>query len=672
MDSVKCQERFMSFKPGPKDELNFINGSGSNKNKKLLSETLTNPSLICTKCRESENVRYKLLPCLHLCCVPCLEDLLEKNRIAMPRKSEVEEVRCSIFSCPQCSYVVRVVNGDVTFLRDIISKTSVNGVSQKLELCCSLNNNVNNDNGCYVLNKDDEDACANSNNSNNILKSNNLDVCCDNFSIKIAQYYCATCQMFLCNDCHVTETSQHLHSQHNLQPFNDFLNFKKSNVDKLLREIRDHKLKSMQESIRLNMIKENLAKNRDKMKSYITSKSDELCNQIMQHRDRLLQQLSLQFDFCLDEYNSKEQTLSKSIQALDDCIHFSDEFLQVKHTVNFLNIEDELISHMNRTLAQQQNNNNAKIKIQQFKLEQPDHNKRDQLIEKLLGSLIIGNVGSGISQSVAKYNAGISWPCCLATNNKDVIIAGKTESSGGFGKLLFFNKDTKLLKSISFHDNILPVDMISVDDRHFLLTTNSGEVSKFSFQGELVNKWVNIFEGPSGHMTLPDWHNITNKVNNSNEVLITNANNEITLFNTDRGEIKNRIKLKSKYQVIRSLAKHPTDDVIFIVFDNNIIQSFDSLGNLLNSNLVNSQTDIKCPTSIICDTFGNLLVSDFINDRISLFSSDGRFLGVIIDKQTDGISCPNKMMLDSHYKLYVAQCGGDVEVFNYISIVKKA
>ena len=101
---------------------------------------------------------------------------------------------------------------------------------------------------------------------------------------------------------------------------------------------------------------------------------------------------------------------------------------------------------------------------------------------------------------------------------------------------------------------------------------------------------------------------------------------------------------------------------------------------LLSSNLVDDYFDededvlsdpnsLRCPSAVCCDSFDNILIADFMNDKIHLVSPGGQFLGFLLLRE-DGVSCPNFLTLDSDGQLIVGQYGGDVVVYRYLSYAK--
>ena len=78
---------------------------------------------------------------------------------------------------------------------------------------------------------------------------------------------------------------------------------------------------------------------------------------------------------------------------------------------------------------------------------------------------------------------------------------------------------------------------------------------------------------------------------------------------------------------------------------------------------------LRCPSAVCCDSFDNILIADFMNDRIHLVSSSGEFLGYLLLRE-DGVSCPNFLTIDHEGQLIVGQYGGDINVYNYLNYTK--
>ena len=84
-----------------------------------------------------------------------------------------------------------------------------------------------------------------------------------------------------------------------------------------------------------------------------------------------------------------------------------------------------------------------------------------------------------------------------------------------------------------------------------------------------------------------------------------------------------------------------------------------------------SHENIQCPSALLFDAFGNLLIADFTSDSIHLVASGhGLYYGKLLTKR-HGIACPNALAFDSDGHLLVAQYGGDVLVVRYRSFEKR-
>ena len=72
------------------------------------------------------------------------------------------------------------------------------------------------------------------------------------------------------------------------------------------------------------------------------------------------------------------------------------------------------------------------------------------------------------------------------------------------------------------------------------------------------------------------------------------------------------------------------------------------------------------PYGVCTDNFGHIIVADNWNHRITLLEQNCRFIRHLLTKD-DGIEWPQQVGIDSKGNLVVAELGGLVKVFQYIA-----
>lgn len=580
--------------------------------------------LACLNCQKTDNSSLKLMPCLHLYCFECLENLVDTNCIAMPTK---DEVKCSIFSCPACGYVVRVINKDTNFLKSL----------QLYESCEA--NAID-----YVKAPSCEDE--------NDMQSKRI--CCDDILLDDLQLFCATCKVFLCANC----LKQTKHDQHDFCSDDAVIENKRLNLQKLCCKMEQHRKLLLNQLHVSDSLCESMHSNKVEIKDVILARCEEIINKVNSHKLNVLSQLESIQLLHLSEQTDVKNAVIKDINSLDESLKFCSQMLRAVHKQNLVNIFDELTTHVTRILMQKRNLSGV---IHHVMLEEMEASKEELLIEKLFGSLVIGSIAQNSLHLGNIYHTNISWPCCMATNTKEFMLAGKLETFGGVGKMLFSDRDMKKVKYVELQENCLPLDLLHLPDDTLLLSTNNGNISKYSFHGLLIDEWERVFEGMAGQMARLD----------QERFLVTSASNQLFVRNIKEGALLQEISLQVE-SPIRCMTSG--NKLLYCILEDKKMKIFDFSGCPADSefDITSYSSIVKCPSSLICDPFGNVLVSDFMNDSVHFFDRKGKFLGPILSKQTDSIVCPNKIILDSCGNLYVAQYGGDVFVFDYLSCAKKA
>ena len=182
-----------------------------------------------------------------------------------------------------------------------------------------------------------------------------------------------------------------------------------------------------------------------------------------------------------------------------------------------------------------------------------------------------------------------------------------------------------------------------------------------------MNIWEDKFQGNSGYMAL----------SGNKTVLVTSAQEKcIHMLSCSDGKLLKTINLYSDSSQnlldVHAISVDIDERIIVSSLEDKCIHVYSQSNSLLFScpdYTKRSNFEIKCPSAVCCDSFGNILVADFTSDSVWLISRNGQLLGHLLTKK-NGISCPNFITLDHNGQLYVGQYGGEICVFRYLSCMK--
>jgi len=110
-------------------------------------------------------------------------------------------------------------------------------------------------------------------------------------------------------------------------------------------------------------------------------------------------------------------------------------------------------------------------------------------------------------------------------------------------------------------------------------------------------------------------------------------------------------------------------NIIVSDFGNNRIQIFDSSGNFLSTfgSFGNGNGQFNGPIGTAINSKGNLIVCDRDNNRIQIFDSEGKFISTFgsFGKGNGQFSDPEKICVDKNYNILVCDCGNNrIQIFD--------
>ena len=191
----------------------------------------------------------------------------------------------------------------------------------------------------------------------------------------------------------------------------------------------------------------------------------------------MIKELEKEFSVASVYYESLKSRLNDEIDSFKNTIAFADAVLSDDRSNNLMNFHNDIITQLNRLVNHL---DEAMLEVHSLQFEIPDAGKEESHLEKLFGSLSSGNIKCGDADLLASFQVDLTWPTCFtATVSKDFVVAGKAGAFESEGKVLFFDRHSKLVSSYVLEKNHLPVDMLNLMDRHILLSNNKGSILLF-------------------------------------------------------------------------------------------------------------------------------------------------------------------------------------------------
>ena len=470
-----------------------------------------------------------------------------------------------------------------------------------------------------------------------------------------ADYFCTSCDLLLCTSCHFK-----YHQDHQLSLISEARKAKEKYLDELLNGVNKSTIKCQTQKLQLENLMTYFTGNVKDLMLRIESRAAKLCEQIQRRKQQLLDELRSLKKYHLTQYENQLETVKSQKEELLEASDFASTLLSHGEDSDVLTIGREVSDNLHKLIKNRGLNG---VNISSIKLDIPDQTRDVVHVDKLFGSLVQGIVRCGEADQIASYNIDLPWPTGMAvTRNHDFVVTGKSGALDEKGKVLFINKQGKVQNIDSLEDGCIPYG-VCIDHKSgdVLVSDSAHQIITYSPLGRKKEVKREIFRGTGRVSVSPS----------SGQLLVTSSDDHKVFLYDQKGRKYSIPTDDTQLEYPHYIATSEDGDVIVSDFKQNAVLTFDSGGKLRFKYLGNGAEggQLKCPSAVCCDTFGNTLVADFMNDRVHLVSATGEFLGFLLTKE-NGITCPNFMTLDHDNNLYVGQYGGEITVFRYLSFVK--
>ncbi len=470
-----------------------------------------------------------------------------------------------------------------------------------------------------------------------------------------ADYFCTSCDMLLCSTCQYK-----FHSDHELALISEARQVKEKYIDELLSGVNKNITKCQTQKLQLENLLGFLSNSVKDLMLKIESRAAKLCEQIQKRKQHLLDELRALKKYQYSQYENQLELVQSLHKDLAEASDFATVLLSHGEDSDVLTIGREVTDNLHKLMKNRGLNG---VNIATIKLDINDPHHDDVHVDKLFGSLVQGVVRCGEAEKVASYNIDLPWPTGMAiTKNHDFVVTGKTGALDKQGKVMFVSKHGRLTNVDELEENCIPYGA-SCDQKtgDVLVTDSKNQIIQYSPLGRKREIMKDKFKGTGRAVMVPSSGHLLVTSSDEKQVLLYDKEGRKYIIPTDGTQLDHPHYISTNEQA----------HIIVSDFNLNAAFVFDSGGKLMFKYLGNGAEggQLKCPSAVCCDSFGNILVADFMNDRVHLLSKTGEFLGFLLTKE-NGITCPNFMTLDHENNLYVGQYGGEISVFRYLSFVK--
>jgi len=642
-----------------------------NERKQLASSELS-----CVLCGSTAasipcSQHLKLLPCLHVTCEECLvQFLLNKS---LPHKDG--DLAAAIFACPCCSYSIQLscdgVSGlkDASFLQTAVSSSVSDAAMTQLDDNEDCRPHTNVPLLTQAINDGADDG--NAKDTDGALSFP------QSLSETDSDPKCTRIDKHMLDASSVNNKERRNHDTSDSHEVDDAVALTRSQINRLSLDVSVRQHECEQSVSQMKLAAHDLDAGRAELRHTISQRANHLCQLICSRRDQLLSEVDkeqvLSSSRCTDQIN----TLAAYSQNLHDSSMFASAVLAAKDVPT--EVEVDVITRLNQLILRDTPGVRDPSDVPQItamRLDVPDVRHEEAYIEKLYGSLVNGTIGT--VEFLNSFNSELQWPTgFVVTHTHDSVLAGKAGAFSEEGWVLFYNCHGTCVHRHPLVAGHLPVDVVTVGTGDILVSDVSGQVTKFTSSGRLVEEWSNVFRGPSGHMA----------VNSRDELLITSAG-EFCIHRYRDGQRLASFLLQwpdngpGTQPDITAIAVNSHNEIIVTASNFHGPYFFSDDGQFLHSSSIDPTTGetthmqngvksgpVTLPSALCCDAFDNVLIADFVGNCVHLISRTGLHLGRLLTK-THGIACPNFLTLDQDGRLYVGQYGGDVLVFRYLSYIK--
>ncbi|ELT89541.1 hypothetical protein CAPTEDRAFT_198459 [Capitella teleta] len=469
-----------------------------------------------------------------------------------------------------------------------------------------------------------------------------------------------------CTTCDILVTPEEVdfnHREHEIVPLKQMLKGKKEYIATLLNSV-NAKI-SHSESIQKQTLiaKDHLRKTRKELTAEIAERSRKLIEMIRSREKELLAELDAVCEERLEWFAEETNSQNRNLKIFQNSREFADKIIREGSGDDLLEFHNEISARLLHLIHRVKD---ASLDLLSMKMDLPDPGKEVSHLEKLFGTLTQGRISCGDAQMLQKFNVGLKWPTSLvATKTRDIVIAGKEGTFDSRGSLLFYDRHAKLLRTHEYEESkCIPYDVTCALDGTIYASDNKGSLTKFS--ADKTSVMANMFKGTSGRLALTT----------ANHLLVTSSEEKCIWEYDSLGSKIRRLPPSGHLPSVANphcLATNSNNDIIISELQGHKVSVYNSEGiiKFCYTGGSTASEELKCPSSVCCDPFNNILIADFTNDSIHLVSQSGQFLGHLLTKD-NSISCPNFVSLDHEGHLFIGQYGGDISVYRYLSCVKHA
>ena len=478
----------------------------------------------------------------------------------------------------------------------------------------------------------------------------------------VSQYYCLICDVITCLACRDT-----VHLDHHTMSVAKATEDKKAYLDRLLVSLQDKMSVCDTTLLQVENTHQHLLSSTEHVVKEIEDRAEKQIRLVEKRRDQLISELSLILKLNEQKHSICKERLHELQEKLKTASKFSHDLLEYGSYSEIMYLNNDVSDRLHE-LLREQNNNGADI--MNVQLEVPDYGRDESHLEKSFGSLVKGEVKCGSAELLRSFDIDLKWPTGMATTkNKEFVVTGKMGAFEEKGKVMFFGRSGQLKNVYDLPENCIPYDTTVTSDGTVLVSDNNGKIHKFDSSGCKMEIMDGKFKGVGRLAPVENmWGHFVVTSSDERRVHVYKPNGERYLSLPKCSDPDSHdIELLHPHYV----ATNHDNDIIVSDFEQNAMFVFNSKGDLrfqYGGNGIDGG-DLRCPSAVCCDHFNNILVADFMNDRVHLVSQSGHFLGYLLTKDND-VSCPNFLSIDGDGHLFVGQYGGQIQVFRYLSYVK--
>jgi len=481
------------------DNLCVSNGVNTVDNKDKSSQQMeadcSSSQLACMLCgsavASAASFHVKMLPCLHLACHECLVQFLINN--SQPHKKDMAvDFAASIFACPGCSYTIQLPSGgiaglkDASFLQTVAPMSDADGKGSRRASLPLLTHPV--DCGASV----DGDLNVSARKLSQTLSETDIS-------------HLPTHGEPDGDTLRAMSVNSEGRSVCNHQVVDSSQRRRRSHISRLLQDASVRRRQCDQALRQSRLAASDLDARTAELRRTISHRADELCQLIRSRRDDLLSEVDREHGHSSAAHADTLSRLSAYSRQVNDSCMFATAVLA--STDVSAAVEVDVVERLNQlilcdTPAPGGRGPGADTPhITATRLDVPDARHEEACVVKLCGGLVRGTVGA-VPEFLHSFTTELQWPTgfTVSRSGHDSVLVGKAGAFADEGQVMFFDSHGSCVcRQSTGH---LPVDVVSVGTECVLVSDVGGRVTKYSVHGVVLERWTDVFHGPSGHMAV--------------------------------------------------------------------------------------------------------------------------------------------------------------------------